>query len=113
MAKNPILLTVDLRPERRRSKVLPIASIFVLASLLTPLVIEVVALCHAQWCEVLGTSVTARTPTLDSIGDRIQEVREECWSCISSRFQRVPWNPRVVLPVLVVVMALGMVMLRF
>src|SRR2546421_526702 len=112
MSKNPLPLAPDLRPNRRKSKLLPIASIFVMAPLLAPLVMETVALCHAQWCELLSTSATVRTPYLDSMGERIQSVRQDLWDRIGSRFQRVPWNPKVVVPILVVVMALAMVILR-
>ncbi len=52
------------------------------------------------------------TPTLDAIGERVAAVREDLWYHVSSRFNRVPWNPRVVLPIAVVVMLLAMVMLR-
>ena len=113
MAKNPIVLAPDLTPDRRKSKMLPIASIFVLAPLLAPVIMETVSICHGQWCEVMGRSVTVRTPFLDSIGEQIEEVREVCWYHLLSRFQRVPWNPKVVLPVMAVIMALAMFMMRF
>ena len=62
MSKKTIPLAPDLKPERRRSKLLPIASIFVLAPLLAPLVVEAVAVCCAQWSEVMGTSSPKSTP---------------------------------------------------
>ena len=112
MAKNPITLAPDLRPHRPRRKVLPILSIFVAAPLLVPIIMDAVALCYGQWCDVLGTPIAVRTPTLDAIGERLASVHEDLWYHISSRFQRVPWNPRVVLPIAVLVMILAMVMLR-
>ena len=112
MAKNPITLAPDLRPDRPRRKLLPILSIFVVAPLLVPIVMEAVALCYGQWCEMLGSPIAVRTPTLDAIGERVDAVREDFWYHVSSRFQRVPWNPRVVLPIAVTVMVLAMVMLR-
>ena len=112
MAKNLITLAPDLRPDRHRSKVLPLASIFILAPLIAPMVMEVAALCHAQWCAALGASADVRTPILDSIQERIESVRDDLWSVLSARFQRVPWNPKVVLPLAAVIMAVGMVMLR-
>src|SRR5436190_6756673 len=112
MSKKTIPLAPDLKPERRRSKLLPIASILVLAPLLAPLVVEAVAVCYAQWSEVMGTSARVRTPIMDSIEERIQSVREDLWCAVSSRFQRVPWNPKIVLPIAAVIMALAMMMLR-
>ena len=112
MPKNPITLAPDLRPDGRRSKLVPIASIFVLAPLLAPLFLEVAGLCYAQWCAALGTSAQVRTPILDSIQEGIETVRDDFWSVLSARFQRVPWNPKVVLPVAAVIMAVSMVMLR-
>jgi hypothetical protein len=112
MSKNPIMLAPDIRPDRPRRKVLPIISIFVVAPLLAPIIMDAVALCYGRWCELLGTPAAVRTPTLDAISERIGTIREECWYHVSSRFQRVPWNPRIVLPVAVAVMVLAMVMLR-
>ena len=112
MVKNPITLAPDLRPDRRTSKVLPIASIFVLAPLLAPLILEAAALCHAQWYAAFGAPERVRTPILDSIAEGIESVRDDLWSAISARFQRVPWNPKVVLPIAAVIMAVAMKMLR-
>ena len=92
MSKQTITLAPDIRPDRPRRKVLPILSLFVAIPLLAPIVIDAVALCYGQWREVLGTPTTVRTPTLDAIGERVAEVREEFRYHVSSRFQRVPWN---------------------
>jgi hypothetical protein len=112
MSKQPITLAPDIRPDKPRRNVLPILSLFVAIPLLAPIVIDVVAVFYGQWREVLGTPTTVRTPTLDAIGERVADVREDAWYHISSRFNRVPWNPRVVLPVAVLVIILAMVMLR-
>jgi hypothetical protein len=112
MPKNPVSLAPDLRPNGRRSKVVPIASIFVIAPLLAPLILEAGALCYAQWCAALGTSAQVRTPIIDTIQEGIETVRNDLWSALSARFQRVPWSPTVVLPVAAVIMAVAMVMLR-
>ena len=112
MSKNPITLAPDLRPYRRSSKVLPIAAILLLAPLLAPMMMEAAALCYAQWCTALGASASARTPIMDSIEEGIESVRDDLWSVLSARFQRVPWNPKIVLPVAAVIMAVGMMMLR-
>ncbi len=112
MVKNPIPLAPDVCREPRRRRLIPIISLFVAATMVAPVFVDAVALCYAQWCEMLGTPVSVRTPTLDAIGERVESVRSECWYHVSSRFQRVPWNPRVVLPIAIVVMAVAMIMLR-
>jgi hypothetical protein len=112
MAKNLITLAPDLKPDRPRRKLLPILSLFVTFPLLAPILFDAVTLCYGGWRELLGTPTAVKTPTLDAIGERVGEVREDLWYRVSSRFQRVPWNPRVVLPVAVLVMLLAMVMLR-
>ncbi len=112
MAKNPIPLAPDIKADRPRYRVLPIISIFVVAPVLAPLFMEAVLLCYGQWCEILGRPVTIRTPMLTALSDRIDSVRQDLCYTISSRFQRVPWNPKVVVPVIALVMLLAMVMLR-
>jgi hypothetical protein len=112
MIKNPLTLAPDIRPDRTRRKVLPIISIFVVAPMLVPILMDVVAIGYGQWCAMMDIPSAVRTPTLDAIGERVEAVREECWYHISSRFQRVPWNPRVVMPIAVAVMIVAMVMLR-
>jgi hypothetical protein len=112
MPKNPITLAPDILPDRPRRKLLPILSLFVTIPLLAPIVRDAVALCYGGWREVMGTPTDVRTPTFDAIGERIGEVREDLRYHVTSRFQRVPWNPWVVLPTAVVVMLLAMVMLR-
>jgi hypothetical protein len=112
MAKNTIPLAPDIRPDRPRCRVLPIASICVLASVLAPLLLEAVWLCYGQWSEILGKPVTIRTPMLNAISEQIESVRADLWYHVSSRFQRVPWDPKVVLPIIALVMVVAMVMLR-
>ena len=112
MSKQLVTLAPDIRPDRPRRKVLPILSLFVAVPLLAPIVIDAVALCYGQWREMLGTPIAVRTPTLDAIGEQVAEIREEVRYHVSSRFQRVPWDPRVVVPIALVVMLLAMMMLR-
>jgi hypothetical protein len=112
MAKIPIPLAPDLKPDRRRATLLPIISIVVMAPLLAPLILEAAALCYCRWRAVMGTPVDVRTPVLDSIEERIESVRSDLWNALSARFQRVPWSPKVVLPIATLIMALAMVMLR-
>jgi hypothetical protein len=112
MTKNLLSLAPDLNSDRPRRKLLPILSLFVVVPLLAPFVIDAVALCYGQWCDMLGIRASVRTPTLDAIGETLAGVREDVRYHVTSHFQRVPWNPRVVLAVSVVVMLLAMMMLR-
>jgi hypothetical protein len=112
MPKNLVTLAHDLRPERSRSRFLPIAAIFVFSLALAPLLRESVLVCYSQWCEIMGKSFDVRTPILDSIQDRFQAARDGLWDSITPCFNRVPWDLKVVLCVAVVVMSLAMVMLR-
>ena len=112
MSKQVITLAPDVSPDRPRRKALPIISLVVTAPLLVPIFFDAVALCYGQWREMLGTPIEVRTPTFDAIAERVATVREDLRYHVSSRFQRVPWNPRVVLPIAVAVMLLAMVMLR-
>ena len=112
MVKNSILLATDVNPGRRRSKRLPIALILILALLLAPLAPETLSICYGQWCEILGKRVEVRTPTprRDRGWESSRQGRrlEQALKC----FDRVPWNPMVTLPVIVVVMAIALMMLR-
>ena len=112
MSRPIITLAPDVSPDRQRRCMLPIASLFVTAPLLAPIIFDAVALSYAQWCELLGAPIVVRTPTLDTIGDRLAEAREELLYHFSSFFHRVPWNPRIVLPVAVAIMILAALMLR-
>ena len=112
MSKQTITLAPDLRPDRPRRKLLPILLLSIAVVLLAPLLIDAVALCYGQWGEMLGTPTAVQTPTLDAIGEQVAEIREDVRYHFLSRFHRVPWDPRVVLPVAVLVMLLAMVMLR-
>jgi hypothetical protein len=112
MAKNTIPLAPSLKPDRPRSRVPQIVSIFVLAPLLTPLIVELVALCYGQWSEIFGRPVAVKTPILTAMGEQVESIREDVWYHVGSRFQRVPWNPRVVLPIIALVMIVAVVMLR-
>jgi hypothetical protein len=112
MPKNPITLAPDIRPDRPRRRLLPLLLLLGTATVLAPVLMDTVALCYGQWRSILGTPTDVRTPTLDAIGDRIEEVRADLWYHVSGRFNRVPWNPRVVFPIAVLVMVIAMVMLR-
>ncbi len=112
MDKNPIPLAPDFEPDRRRSRLLPIAAILILIPLISPLILEAVSLCYAQWREILGTPVAVRTPVLDAIGERIDAGRRELRSGILSCFDRVSWDLSIVLPFLMVAVFIAVMMLR-
>ena len=70
------------------------------------------AICHAQWCQVLGTNVEASTPLLDSLHQGVDSGHRSFWDAITPCFQRVPWSPKLVLLIGVILMMLGMLMLK-
>ncbi len=112
MAKNPITLAPDLKPESPRRRLLPLLALVVTIALSIPILRDAVVVCYGQWREMLGTPTAVKTPTFDAIGEQVGEVREDVWYHISNRLNRVPWNPRVVLPVAAVVMLLAILMIR-
>jgi hypothetical protein len=112
MFKHTLPLAPESEPNQPRFRILLIVSILALATVLTPLIVESLSLCYGQWCEILGTRVTIRTPTLDAVRDGIETVRQDFSDHVSSRFQRVPWDPKVVLPLIALVMVVAIALLR-
>jgi hypothetical protein len=106
-------LAHEISPTKRGSRVLRIASILVLGIGLAALIQETAAICHGQWCQLLGSDAEVRTPILDSVQEGVQTAHSSFWNAISPYFQSLPWSPSVVLPVAVVVVVVGMVMLKF
>ncbi|MFI5461006.1 MAG: hypothetical protein ACHRXM_36825 [Isosphaerales bacterium] len=113
MYKFPIAIAHDIRPERRSSKALRTATVVLLGLVLAAPVQEGVSLCIGQWREVMGTSTEVRTPILDSVHDRLQDAHQSVANSISNQFQTVPWAPSLVLTVAAVVVAVGVVILKY
>jgi hypothetical protein len=112
MAKNPITFAPDIQADPPRRNIWPILAFVVTIALLIPILRDAVAVCYGQWREMLGTPTAVKTPTFDAIGEQVGEVREDVWYHITNRLNRVPWNPRIVLPVAALVMLLAILMIR-
>jgi hypothetical protein len=110
--KFPMQIAHDLRRDRPRAKLSRLVAIFGLGLALAPLAAEGVSISHAQWCQVLGRNNQARTPILDSVTETAITTHRTAWESINPQFQRLPWNPTIVVAVGVVLMFLGMLMLR-
>jgi hypothetical protein len=103
----------DLSPVRPESKLIRIVSILVLGIALATLIKESAAICHGQWCQFLGSDAEVQTPIFVSLQDGVVTAHSSIWNSMAPWFQRVPWNPSIVLPIAVVVMVFGMAMLKF
>ncbi|QEH34300.1 hypothetical protein OJF2_28360 [Aquisphaera giovannonii] len=99
----------DDRPRRRWPRAL--AAVVVLAAL-SPLMLEGMSLCLGGWREVFGVSTSVSTPILDSVRDEVDDLRVQFRVQVEPWFQRVPWDPKMVLPAAAVVMAGSMLLLR-
>jgi hypothetical protein len=112
MHKFPIPIAHDIRPSRPRPSLLRTSAIILLGISLAPLVAEGTAICFAQWSRVMGTNAEATTPVIDTLHDGIDTGHRSLSNTVGSYFQRLPWSPKVVLGVGVVLMSLAMLMLK-
>jgi hypothetical protein len=112
MHKFPLPLAHEIPPETSGSKLVRTAAIVILGIALVPPVAEGLSICYGQWCEVLGRNTEVHTPVLDSVQDNVHDVHRSAWGWMSAQFQRLPWQPRFVLPVATAIMLIGMIMLR-
>jgi hypothetical protein len=112
MHKFPIPIAHDPPPSQAGWRLLRSSAIFILGIALAPMLAEGCAICYAQWCQVLGNNAEARTPVLDSLHDGLESAKGSFCDAISPYFQRLPWSPKLVLSVGVILMILGMLMLK-
>ncbi len=85
-----------------------VARIVVVTLALAPFLYEGTQLCYARWSRMLGSRVPVRTPFLNSFG----RLSRSAGAMISEQFQRVPWNPQVVLVIGIVSCTVCMILLR-
>ena len=112
MAKTQIPLAPDIRPEPPRSRVLPIAALFVLVRLIDP---AGPGSGLALLCPVARDPGHARRgadPILDAIGDRIETVRRRPLVHDLDQFPGPLRIRKSSLPMLAVVMAIAIRILR-
>lgn len=112
MRKATFQLDQEINEDRPRSRVPLIFLCLFLVVGLGPLAIEGTAICVANWKEFMGVSAEARTPILDGVQDALHVLRENCNQQFGYWFRGLPWEPRMVLAVAGVIMALAMLMLR-
>jgi hypothetical protein len=112
MRKAVFQLDHEIHEERPRSRLpLILLALFLLVGL-GPLALEGGAICVANWKEFMGVSAEARTPMLDRVQDSLHDLSESCNQQFRTWFRVLPWEPRMVLAVAGVIMALAMLMLR-
>jgi hypothetical protein len=112
MHKFPLPIAHDIRPAKRRWSALRVSALVLLGISLAPLIAEGTSICFAQWSQVMGRNAQARTPVIDSLQDGIESGHRSFSNSVSSYFQRLPWSPKIVLAVGVILMLLGMKILK-
>jgi hypothetical protein len=112
MHKFPLPIAHDTRPAKPRWSALRVFALVVLGISLAPLIAEGTSICFAQWSQVMGSNALARTPVLDSLQEGLESGHRSISSTMTSYFQRLPWNPKVVLFVGVILMLIGMKILK-
>ncbi len=101
------------RAVRRRSwRTSEIAVLVLLGFLLLPLLIEGVAVCVAQWAEVVGARFVYKTPLLTWSGSKLEDCRQSIAECMSYHIQDMSWEPGFVLPIMGVLIVIAMLLLR-
>ena len=112
MRKLAFQIGENIQEAPRRSKVRLFFMGFFLLIGLGPLALEGASLCLSNWKEFLGVRAEVKTPLLDEIQDRVEDARVTFWTEITPYFQRLPWDPKMVLPAASLVMVGAMLMLR-
>jgi hypothetical protein len=96
----------------RRSRWPRVFLVVLLVAGLGPLALEGAAISIGHWKQVLGVSADVRTPTLDRVGESLQDLSDTLWSQVTPIFSSLPWEPKVIVPATVIVMGLAMMLLR-
>jgi hypothetical protein len=102
----------DIHEEKPRSRLPAVLMILLLLVGLAPLANEGVALCISSWKEYMGIPATVRTPVLDYLAEKLETAQSSLRDQVSPVFHRIPWDPKMVLSVGALVMAVAMLMLR-
>jgi len=112
MRKLALQLGDDIHQEKRPSKLPLVLMSLILLIGLGPLALEGVGVCLSMWKELFGVSNNVRTPVLDGVQERLQDLSDTIWLQITPFFHSMPWDPKLVLPAAAIVMVLAMLMLR-
>jgi hypothetical protein len=84
----------------------------ILAAGLAPILWEGAAICHSQWCEVIGYPREAHTPIVDTLHRHLGSTQESIRESIAIHLGDFQWDPKIVLPVGGLLIVLGMMMLK-
>jgi hypothetical protein len=112
MAKNPIPTAYDIpdaHPKVRRRRN---GTIFILAMIIVPLVVEGAALSYGQWCSITGRSIHVNTPVMDAVSSAFHETKCVFEDSFAPSFSRVFTEASVAIPFALVLMVCGMALLR-
>jgi hypothetical protein len=111
MFKAQVSLAHDIRPTRPKRTLR--WTLFIMAGVLCcPLVLEAAVCCYGQWCEVIGKSVEVSTPITDTFVKGLGNVHEWLGEEIAPSFHRLFREPKLALPVSVMLIVIGIAMLR-
>jgi hypothetical protein len=112
MAKNPIAIAHDVQSGRPKSSRWRNCTIFVLAVIIVPLVVEGGALWYGQWCSITGRSTRVSTPMMDTISNVFDETKTVLADSFSPSVARVFSEPGIAIPVSLVFIGCGMMLLK-
>ncbi len=98
--------------ERRVGSVSKIVVLAVLGFVLVPILIEGVAVCAAQWAEILGIRFVVKTPLLSWSGTKLEDCRQLMGEWMSDSFRDSSWEPGFAFPILAALIIIAMLMLR-
>jgi hypothetical protein len=112
MAKNPIAIAHDVQPGQPKSSRWRTCTIFVLAVIVVPLVVEGGALCYGQWCSITGRSTPVSTPVMDTVSNVFHETKTVLADSFSPSVARVLNEPGIAIPVSLVLIGCGMMLLK-
>jgi hypothetical protein len=103
----------DLNEESpRRARWPRVLLIMILVAGLCPLLLDGAAISLGHWKEYLGVSANVSTPTLDRVAESLNDLNRGLWGWVTPWFHSLPWQPNVVIPTAIIVMAAAMLMLR-
>jgi hypothetical protein len=112
MAKSPISIAYDIPPARPNSSRWRIGTIFALALIIVPVVVETSALCYGQWRSIMGSSTHVSTPVMDAVSNAFVETKYVFDDHFSVTLTRVFKEPGVAIPVALVLIGCGILLLR-
>jgi hypothetical protein len=112
MPTKSIAIPPAVPPTPRESRLPRSLWIGILAAVLAPLIWECAAICHSQWCEVIGYPREAQTPILDALHGQLESAQQTIRESIESQFGDFQWDAKIALSVGGILVVLAMAMLK-